>query len=144
MAAIRKTSCLTDVGHIVVCEEQHVLGLGHTDILDILLAGASVELAELPGKEGVTHVAARGELLHFERLVRVRVNVLCDRLDGAARRGRNLIGRRKTLLAPDAQHIDQDTVKVGIHNHIIPVVHGLRLAHAAADKFVDGKSCKLL
>ncbi len=144
MAAIGESRRLTDIGHVVVCEEQHVLGLCHADVLDVFLAGTPVELAELLGKEGVAHIAAHGELFDLERLVGVRVNVLCDRLDRAAGRSGDFIGRRKSFFAPDAQHIDQDTVEVGVQDHIVAVVHGLCFARAAADKLIDGKACELL
>ena len=144
VAAVGETGCLADVGHVVVGEEQHVLRLDHADILDVLLARTPVDLAELLRKEGVAHVATHGELLNLQRLVGVCVDVLRDGLDGAARRGGDLVGRREPALPPDAQYIDQDAVEVGVYDHVVPVMLGVCLPRASADKFQHRKSGKLL
>ena len=144
MAAVGKPGGLADVGHVVIREKQHVLRLDHADILDVLLARASVDLAELLGKEGVAHITAHGELLDLKRLVRVRVDVLRDGLYGAARRRGDLVGGRESALPPDAQHIDQDTVDIGIYDHVVPVMPGMCLPRAAAEKFQDRKTRQFL
>ena len=106
MAAVGEASRLADVRHIVICEKQHVRCLDYADIFDILFAGAPVELAELLGKERVAHVAAQGELLDLERLVRVGIDVLGDRVDRVSGWSGHPIGRYKSFFAPDAQHVD--------------------------------------
>ena len=122
MAAIREACFLTDIGQVIIREQQQIFRFGHADIFNIFFAGAAVKLAEFFCKEGITHIAHGCQILYFKRLVGMCINIFCDRVYriilwlGCQHR------RCITVISPDTHHGKQQAGQGSMHGKIIAVI----------------------